>query len=129
MHELTKTYQIDGKWHVKPSVGTDKGKSLKIFDTEAEANAWSKQRSNNYMPKKKEYKSMIERMSDDQIKKMLKKRKKSLKKIDTKTGDEVKDKPTPVMYGGSMNASSMRKNKGEPVAAMPGYHKQNRNRY
>ncbi len=37
--------------------------------------------------------------------------------------------PKAVMYGGSMNASSMRKNKDEPVAAMPGYHMQKRDKY
>ena len=37
--------------------------------------------------------------------------------------------PMSVMYGGSMNASSMKKNKNEPVAAMPGYHMQKRDKY
>ena len=58
--------------------------------------------------------------------------------MDTKVGSEVSDKPRkkkkkkspkPVMYGGSMNASSMRKDKDEPVAAMPGYHMQKRDKY
>ncbi len=40
-----------------------------------------------------------------------------------------KKNPKAVMYGGSMNASSMRKNKDEPVAAMPGYHMQKRDKY
>ena len=52
MHELTKTYEIDGKYHVQPSVGPNKGKTLKVFNTEAEANAWAKKRS-NMTPKQK----------------------------------------------------------------------------
>ena len=55
MHELTKTYDIDGKYHVQPSVGPNKGKTLKVFNTEAEANAWAKKRSNmsSLTPKQK----------------------------------------------------------------------------
>ena len=46
-HEVTETWEIDGKWHVKPSVGKKKGKTLKVFDTEQEAKDWSKKRSKN----------------------------------------------------------------------------------
>jgi len=55
LHELTKTYEIDGKYHVQPSVGPNKGKTLKVFNTEAEANAWAKKRSNmsSLTPKQK----------------------------------------------------------------------------
>ena len=52
MHEVTETWEIDGKWHVRPSVGKNKGKTLKVFDTEEEANKWAKKRSDNYKPKK-----------------------------------------------------------------------------
>ena len=44
-------------------------------------------------------------------------------------GKKKKKGPKAVMYGGSMNASSMKKNKNEPVAAMPGYHMQKRDKY
>ena len=58
-HEVTKTWEIDGKYHVKPSVGPDgkalkepwKGPTLKTFDDEETANTWSKQRSRNYKPR------------------------------------------------------------------------------
>ena len=63
VHEFTKTWQIDDKWHVKPSIGPDgkplkepwKSKTLKVFNTKAEANAWAKKRSNmsSLTPKQK----------------------------------------------------------------------------
>ena len=53
-HELTKVYQVDDGWEVRPSVGKNKGKTLKVFDTEQEAIDWSKKRSKNYKPSIKE---------------------------------------------------------------------------
>lgn len=182
MHELTRTYEIDGKYHVQPSVGLNKGKTLKVFNTEAEANAWAKKRSDMSPKQKKiagqaapknkitgadfkamreyENKSMLNRLSDAKegvgMKQMLKKTKGNEKEpVATmyhgmgkkkKKGPKAvmyggsmkkpkmavmahKKKPKAVMYGGSMNASSMRKNKDEPVAAMPGYHMQKRDKY
>ena len=57
-HEVTETWEIDGKWHVKPSVGKNKGKTLKVFDTEKEANKWARKRSDEYEEpmKKRDYK-------------------------------------------------------------------------
>ena len=57
-HEVTKTWEIDGKWHVIPSKGKNKGKTLKIFDTEKEANNWASKRSSKHKPKmaKRDYK-------------------------------------------------------------------------
>ena len=189
MHELTKTYEIDGKYHVQPSVGPNKGKTLKVFNTEAEANAWAKKRSNMTPKQKKiakqappankitgadfaamrkyEKSSMLNRLDDAKkgvgMKQMMKKtranekepvatmyhganKKKKTKKEYFETAEKLvggkrfsdypkvpkkkkKKGPTSVMYGGSMNASSMKKNKNEPVAAMPGYHMQKRDKY
>ena len=57
-HEVTETWEIDGKWHVKPSVGKRKGETLKVFDSEKEANNWASKRSREYKPKmaKRDYK-------------------------------------------------------------------------
>jgi len=52
MHEVTETWLIDGWFHVKPSKGKDKGKTLRKFKSEREANKWAKLRSENYKPKK-----------------------------------------------------------------------------
>tara|TARA_Y100000310_G_scaffold10883_1_gene11529 strand:- start:594 stop:824 length:231 start_codon:yes stop_codon:yes gene_type:complete len=60
-HEVTKTYEIDGKWHVRPSVGKNKGKTLKIFETEEEANQWAKKRSDDYKPSTKERRKLYEK--------------------------------------------------------------------
>ena len=60
-HEITKTYEIDGKWHVRPSVGKNKGKTLKIFETEEEANQWAKKRSDDYKPSTKERRKLYEK--------------------------------------------------------------------
>ena len=60
-HEVTKTYEIDGKWHVRPSVGKNKGKTLKIFKTEEEANQWAKKRSDDYKPSTKERRKLYEK--------------------------------------------------------------------
>jgi len=49
-HELTKVWEVDDRWEVRPSVGKDKGKALKVFDTEKEANNWAKKRSDKYKP-------------------------------------------------------------------------------
>ena len=144
MHELSASWEIDGKWHVKPSVGPDgkklkepwKGRTLKVFDTEQEANNWSKHRSKNYKPKR----SMSKKSKPyyDSILRKMDQSRRGTDYMDTKVGSEVSDKPKkkkkkkspkPVMYGGSMNASSMRKDKDEPVAAMPGYHMQKRDKY
>ena len=59
-HEVTETWEINGKWHVRPSVGKNKGKTLKVFDTEEEANKWAKKRSDNYKPKKKPVTGLLE---------------------------------------------------------------------
>jgi len=64
-HEVTKTYEIDGKWHVRPSVGKNKGKTLKIFDTEKEANQWAKKRSDDYKPSTKERRKLYEKNEKD----------------------------------------------------------------
>ena len=64
-HEVTKTYEIDGKWHVRPSVGKNKGKTLKIFDTEEEANQWAKKRSDNYKPNTKQRRKLYEKNEKD----------------------------------------------------------------
>ena len=59
-HEVTETWEIDGKWHVKPSVGKDKGKTLKVFDSEKEANNWASKRSREYgMDEKKKRRDTI----------------------------------------------------------------------
>ena len=60
-HEVTKTYEIDGKWHVRPSVGKNKGKTLKIFETEDEATQWAKKRSDDYKPNTKERRKLYEK--------------------------------------------------------------------
>ena len=60
-HEVTKTYEIDGKWHVRPSVGNNKGNHLKIFETEEEANQWAKKRSDDYKPSTKERRKLYEK--------------------------------------------------------------------
>ena len=52
-HELTKVWEVDDGWAVRPSVGKDKGKTLKVFDTEKEAIDWSKARSDKYKPNTK----------------------------------------------------------------------------
>ena len=44
-HEVTQEWEIDGKYHVIPSKGKNKGKSIAVFDTKAKANAYSKARS------------------------------------------------------------------------------------
>ena len=57
-HEVTETVEFDGRYHVRPTVGKKKGKTLKIFDTEEEANNWASKRSREYKPKmaKRDYK-------------------------------------------------------------------------
>ena len=49
-HELTEVWEVDDGWEVRPSVGKQKGKTLKVFDTEKEAIDWSKARSDKYKP-------------------------------------------------------------------------------
>lgn len=44
-HEVTRTYEYDGKYHVIPSTGKNKGKTLAVFDSEKEANKYAKARS------------------------------------------------------------------------------------
>jgi len=67
-HEVTKTYEIDGKWHVRPSEGKNKGKTLKIFDTEKEANQWAKKRSDEYKPSIKERRKLYNKDPKDWLK-------------------------------------------------------------
>ena len=57
-HEVTETVEFDGRYHVRPTVGKNKGKTLKVFDTEKEANNWASKRSREYKPKmaKRDYK-------------------------------------------------------------------------
>ena len=57
-HEVTETVEFDGRDHVRPNVGKKKGKTLKVFDTEEEANNWASKRSREYKPKmaKRDYK-------------------------------------------------------------------------
>ena len=57
-HEVTETVEFDGRYHVRPTVGKKKGNTLKIFDTEEEANNWASKRSREYKPKmaKRDYK-------------------------------------------------------------------------
>ena len=125
-HEVTKTWEIDGKYHVQPSVGPNKGKTLKTFSTEEAANKWAEQRSRNYKPEENmadEYISMIERLTPEQIKKVKKNIKKTKGKWsrgewDTEVASDVED-PKP----------RKKKKKRGPVAVMPGSHKQNRMRY
>ena len=50
-HERTETVEFDGRYHVRPTVGKKKGKTLKVFDTEEEANKWASKRSREYKPK------------------------------------------------------------------------------
>ena len=67
-HEVTETWEIDGKWHVKPSVGKKKGKTLKVFDTQEEAEKWARKRSDEYeepMKKKRDYKDEYNKFQKD----------------------------------------------------------------
>ena len=66
-HEVTETWEIDGKWHVKPSVGKNKGKTLKVFDTQKEANKWAWQRADEYEEprKKRDYKDEYNKFQKD----------------------------------------------------------------
>ena len=70
-HELTKVWQVDvdgkKKWEVRPSVGKDKGKTLKTFDNESEAEAYSHKRSREYKPKmaKRDYKDEYNKFQKD----------------------------------------------------------------
>ena len=66
-HEVTETWEIDGKWHVKPSVGKKKGKTLKVFDSEKEANKWARKRSDDYKEpmKKRDYKDEYNKFQKD----------------------------------------------------------------
>ena len=64
-HELTEVWDVDidgeKKWIVVPSVGKNKGKTLKTFDNESEAEAYSHSRSKAYKPKKKPVKGLLEK--------------------------------------------------------------------
>ena len=125
-HEVTKTWEIDGKYHVKPSVGPDgkalkepwKGPTLKTFDDEETANRWSKQRSRNYKPRKNMSKKQTP-YYDSILRKLDKTRRDTISKLDTEVAPDVED-PKP--------RKKKKKSRG-PVAAMPGSHKQNRMRY
>jgi len=65
-HEVTETVEFDGRYHVRPTVGKNKGKSLKVFDTEEEANKWAEKRSREYKP------TMAKRDYKDEYKKFQK---------------------------------------------------------
>ena len=65
-HEVTETVEFDGRYHVRPTVGNNKGKSLKVFDTEEEANKWAEKRSREYKP------TMAKRDYKDEYKKFQK---------------------------------------------------------
>ena len=60
-HEVTETVEFDGRYHVRPTVGKNKGKTLKIFETEEEANQWAKKRSDDYKPNTKERRKLYEK--------------------------------------------------------------------
>ena len=60
-HEVTETVEFDGRYHVRPTVGKNKGKTLKIFNTEKEANNWASKRSREYKPKKKQKQGLLQR--------------------------------------------------------------------
>ena len=60
-HEVTETVEFDGRYHVRPTVGKNKGKTLKIFKTEEEANQWAKKRSDDYKPSTKERRKLYEK--------------------------------------------------------------------
>ena len=60
-HEVTETWEIDGKWHVRPSSGKNNGKTLKVFDTDKEDNKGAKKRSDNYKPSTKERRKLYEK--------------------------------------------------------------------
>jgi len=130
LHELTKTYEIDGKYHVQPSVGPNKGKTLKVFNTEAEANAWAKKRSNMTPKQKKiakqappankitgadfkamreyEKKSMVGRLDEAKSGMTMGQRMKKTRANEEEPtatmayGMGKKKKPKAVMYGGGM---------------------------
>ena len=129
-HEVTRTWEVDGKYHVRPSVGHNKGKTLKVFNTEESANKWAGQRSRNYKPRKNmadKYTSMIERLTPEQIKKV----KKNIKKTQGKwsSGEwDMEAGPNIDLAEDPKPRKKKKKSKG-PVAAMPGSHKQNRMRY
>ena len=71
-HEVTETYgvTIDGKkmWEVRPSVGKDKGKVLKRFNSKEEANKWAKKRSDDYKPSTKERRKLYEKDQKEWLK-------------------------------------------------------------
>ena len=60
-HEVTETVEFDGRYHVRPTVGKNKGKTLKIFETEEEATQWAKKRSDDYKPSTKERRKLYEK--------------------------------------------------------------------
>ena len=63
-HELTETWEVKiggkSKWQVIPSVGKNKGKVLKVFDTQQEADDWARKRSDNYKPNTKARRKLYE---------------------------------------------------------------------
>ena len=117
-HEVTRTWEVDGKYHVRPSVGPNKGKTLKVFNTEESANKWAEQRSRNYKPRRNMTKKQTP-YYDSILRKLDKSRRKTVSEFDTEVAPDVED-PKP--------RKKKKKSRG-PVAAMPGSHKQNRMRY
>ena len=106
-HEVTKTWEIDGKYHVKPSVGANKGKTLKIFNTEEAANKWAEQRSRNYKPRRNMAKKQTP-YYDSILRKLDKSRRETVSELDTEVDPDVED-PKP--------RKKKKKSRG-PVAAM-----------
>ncbi len=129
-HEVTKTWEIDGKYHVKPSVGANKGKTLKTFNTEEAANKWAEQRSRNYKPKVNMSKSRKEPKYDSILQKMhgLQEEKAELDQMTKKALKKRAASKARTLFKEKVKPNLKSKSKG-PVAVMPGSHKQNRMRY
>ncbi len=88
-HEVTETVEFDGRYHVRPTVGKNKGKTLKVFDTEEEANNWASKRSKEYKPKmaKRDYKDEYKKFQKHKTKYRAKLNKYNRKKGTYGNGD------------------------------------------
>ena len=88
-HEVTETVEFDGRYHVRPTVGKNKGKTLKVFDTEEEANNWASKRSREYKPKmaKRDYKDEYKKFQKHKTKYRAKLNKYNRKKGTYGNGD------------------------------------------
>ena len=88
-HEVTETVEFDGRYHVRPTVGKNKGKTLKVFDTEKEANNWASKRSREYKPKmaKRDYKDEYKKFQKHKTKYRAKLNKYNRKKGTYGNGD------------------------------------------